>query len=191
MFSIRQFFISWILLMSICFVAHANESKLPADWDGVWKGMTVIDKATGTPEQVAMELHVSAIPGSNSKSWKILYGTGPQQTTRNYEIAPVANQPNHFIIDEKNGLFIDNQLIGNVLYSSFLVNGNLVSTRFELKKDQILVEITMFDSNDARKSKLNQLLNGKELEVSAYRMKIVQHGVLTRQQLDNKEKSKN
>jgi hypothetical protein len=150
---------------------------LPEQWNGIWKGITVNVNADGKREEIPMELKVLPVPNSSAKTWKILYGKNAGQTTRPYEIMPVSNEPNRFVVDEKNGLFIDNQLVGNVLYSQFTVTTNLVTTRFELKGDEIRVEMMMFDLRSPRQSKLS----GGNIEVSSYRFRLTQFGILRRE----------
>lgn len=153
------------------------DQRLPAEWNGIWKGLTVNVVANGKREEIPMELHVLPVAESNAKTWKILYGKDAAQTTRPYEIMPVSGEPNRFVVDEKNGLFIDNQLVGNVLYSQFMVTTNLVTTRFELKGEEIKVEMMMFDLRSPRQSKLT----GGNIEVASYRFRSTQFGVLRRE----------
>jgi hypothetical protein len=175
-----------ILLITAAATSAGSDTTLPAAWDGVWKGMTVIDSGTPKPQQVPMELHVAAVADSSVKTWKILYGAGDGQSTRNYEIAPVPNEPGRFLVDEKNGLLLDNYLLGNVLLSQFTVSGNFVSTRFELRGDIIEVEMTIYDAKTPRQSKLT----GAAIEVNSYRWKSTQHGTLTRSKPANDKNPK-
>lgn len=156
---------------------NSVEQGLPADWNGVWKGMTVNITSDGKREEIPMQLHVQPVPESNARTWKILYGKNAEQTTRPYEIMPVSGEPNRFVVDEKNGLFLDNQLVGNVLYSQFMVTTNLVTTRFEIKGDEIKVEMMMFDLRSPRQSKLT----GGNIEVASYRFRSTQFGILRRE----------
>lgn len=166
-----------ILLPVLLFVIPAAAQTLPAEWEGLWKGTTVRALATGEKEEIPTELHVQPLPGGgDARTWKIVYGG---QEARPYEISPVPGQPGRFVVDEKNGLLIDQQLVGNTLYALFLVTTNLVSARYEHLGDGIEVELTMFDAREPRKSKLT----GGEIEVSSYRVRSVQRGTLTRQML--------
>jgi hypothetical protein len=157
--------------------AKIGEQSLPEEWNGVWKGMTVNVTADGKREEIPMELRVAPAAGGNVKTWKILYGKNAEQTTRPYEIMPVSGEPNRFVVDEKNGLFIDNQLVGNKLYSQFMVTTNLVTTRFEIKGDEISVELMMFDLRSPRKTKLTS----GNVEVASYKFRSTQLGTLERE----------
>jgi hypothetical protein len=141
-----------------------SRQTLPDQWNGICKGMTVSITADGKRQEIAMERHVLPLENGSAKIWKILYGKDSDQTARPYEIMPVPNELNRFVVDEKNGLFLDNQLVGNVLYSQFMVTTNLVTTRSEIKDDEIKVEMIMFDLRSPRQSKLN----GGNIEVASY-----------------------
>jgi hypothetical protein len=155
----------------------ASNQGLPAEWSGIWKGNLTVVSSNGKKENLAMELHVGDV-SAGVKTWRILYGAGANQTVRPYVIMPVAGEANRFVVDEKNGLFIDNQLVGSLLFSQFKVTTNLVTTRFELAGNEIKVEMTMFDLNTPRQSKLT----GGNVEVASYRFRSVQSGVLRREQ---------
>src|SRR3954454_8233659 len=117
-----------------------KSTPLSAAWDGVWKGGCQLEGADGTkPQEVAMELHVGDLAGGK-KTWKIVYGTGDKRRPRPYELAPVEGKPGRFVIDEKNGLLIDYQLLGDRLYGAFTVDDSLVVARFERRGDGLHVE---------------------------------------------------
>lgn len=150
---------------------------LPAEWEGVWKGTTTVLSPSGHAEEVPMELHVApAAGGPGVRTWTIVYGPEGARLTRPYEIAPVAGEPGRFVVDEKNGLFVDNQLVGATLYSLFKVSTSYVATRFEHRADRIAVEMVLFDAVEPRQSRLT----GGQVEVASYRHKSIQSGVLHR-----------
>lgn len=158
--------------------AGAFQAGLPPSWDGVWKGATTLSWATGKVEAVAMELHVSPMPGGQSKVWKVIYAFGDRREVRDYEIRPAeGGGAGRLVIDEKNGFLIDNYLAGDTLYSRFTINGNLVTTRFELRGESVEVELTMFDVRSPRLTKLT----GGSFEVSSFSPKYVQRGTLRRE----------
>ncbi|HEV2862809.1 MAG TPA: hypothetical protein VGX48_17465 [Pyrinomonadaceae bacterium] len=149
---------------------------LPAEWEGVWKGTLTVAHADGKREELPMELHVGPAGAGGARGWKILYTEPGGQTTRPYEIAPAEAEPGRFVVDEKNGLFLDNQLVGRVLYSQFLVTTNVVTTRFEVQGETIAVQMSMFDVRTPRQSRLT----GGDIAVFSYKFRSEQYGVLRR-----------
>ncbi|HEX7316976.1 MAG TPA: hypothetical protein VF297_23945 [Pyrinomonadaceae bacterium] len=167
------------LLLFCCSVtATARQAGLPSSWDGVWKGATTLNWASGKVEAAAMELHVSPVAAGPARNWKVVYVFADRREVREYEIKP-AEVPGagRLVIDEKNGFLIDNYLSGETLYSRFTINGNLVTTRFELRGDRIEVELTMFDVSKPRVTKLT----GGNFEVASFSPKYVQRGTLRRE----------
>jgi hypothetical protein len=164
------------LLLCCTHQAAARQAGLPPSWDGVWKGVTRLVWASGKVEEAAMELHVSPVAGGPSKVWKVVYVFADRREVRDYEIRP-AEGAGRLVIDEKNGFLIDNYLSGETLYSRFTINGNLVTTRFELRGDALDVELTMFDVSKPRVTRLT----GGNFEVSSFSPKYVQRGTLRRE----------
>lgn len=166
------------VLLTCPLAAGAFRPGLPPSWDGVWKGQTTLTWASGKAEAVAMELHVGPVPGGASKSWKVVYVFADRREVRDYEIGPAGGGgAGRLVIDEKNGFLIDNYLAGETLYSRFTINGNLVTTRFELRGEQLDVELTMFDASKPRVTKLT----GGNFEVASFGPKYVQRGTLRRE----------
>jgi hypothetical protein len=164
------------LLLHCTAPAGAQQAGLPASWDGVWKGRTTLVWASGKAEPAAMELHVGPLPGGRAKRWKVVYEFADRREVRDYEIGP-GEGAGRLVIDEKNGFLIDNYLAGDALYSRFTINGNLVTTRFELRGDALEVELTMFDAASPRRTKLT----GGKFEVASFGPKYVQRGTLRRE----------
>jgi len=167
-----------ITIVLLLFVSpmKAGQMGLPAAWDGVWRGTTTLFWAMGKVETAAMELHVSPLTDGKAKTWQVSYEFSDRREARAYEIRP-ADGAGRFIIDEKNGFLIDNYLSGNTLYSQFTINGNLVTTRFELQGKTMAVELTMFDARNPRRTKLT----GGNFEVASFSPKYIQRGILRRE----------
>lgn len=165
---------------------------LPAEWEGVWKGTLLVAHADGSREELPMELHVGPPSGGGARGWKILYAEPGGQTARPYEIAPAADEPGRFAVGEKNGPSVDNYLVGRVLHSQFLVKNSIFTARFELRGDEMAVEMSMFDASSPRQSRatgeevavfshrFRPTRAGRDIAVFSYKFGSIQQGVLRR-----------
>lgn len=168
------------LIFALFFVFHSSaysQTELPEAWNGSWKGMTNLVWESGKIEPAEVQVQISSKPDSKIKLWKLVYKFPDRTETRDYELKPADDNSNHFILDEKNGFLIDTYLSNKVLYNQFTINGNLITTRFELQDKMILIELTMFDIRNPRLTKLT----GGQFEVSSFTLKYTQKGSLTRQ----------
>jgi hypothetical protein len=173
------------LLLCCSLPAAARQAGLPPAWDGVWKGTTTLNWASGKAEEAGMELRVSPAAGGASKTWEVVYVFADRREVRDYEIRPAeGGGAGRLVIDEKNGFLIENYLAGETLYSRFTINGNLVTTRFELRGDRMDVELTMFDVSKPRVTRLT----GGNFEVASFSPKYVQRGTLIREPPARKDK---
>lgn len=172
--TILKILILLIFIIFSVFQVNAQNTDLPDSWNGIWKGETKIEFANGKTENVGVELEIKPFENNPGKQWKITYVFSDRKEVRNYEIKTSGKSANHFVIDEKNGFLIDNFLIGNTLLSQFLINGNIVTTRFSLENKKISIELIMFDSKNVRNTKLT---DGK-FEIFSYQIKYVQRGIL-------------
>lgn len=139
----RKLHLIKIFFMLLVIATRAGESTpppLPATWDGVWRGDIEVLAGGATQHRATMELRVQPVAGSDAKTWTLTYSG---QSPRKYEIRPTA-AAGRFIMDEKNGVLIEEQLIGDTLHSAFQVGDVLLTSRFEKRGNELAVEITTF-----------------------------------------------
>ena len=184
----KLFYISILLLLSwqcsrqlaqIPKTVAPVKTKFPEDWEGHWLGNLEIYNTKGKQQTVAMELEILKIDTSKTRyTCALIYGEDKIKGRRPYEmiISDAAN--GHFINDEKNTILMDEYLIGDVLYCSFAVEGNYLTSRFEKIGDAIQYEITVADVKPINVTG-NQVVAGDTIPaVSSYKMKSVQKAFL-------------
>lgn len=118
--------------------------ELLTGWYGSWGGEARLLGPASDGRPFAMELHVQPISDRDAVTWTIVYGEGVGRQVRAYELVASPKQPGRFVMDEKNGILIDCQLIGDVLYSQFQVAETLLHSRFARVNGRIEVEIASF-----------------------------------------------
>lgn len=126
-----------IFLIAIIFspFSKAQTTDFPKSWEGDWRGEVSIFSAKAT-HQVPMSLVIQPID-SVSWSWTLHY-EAPNQSPRKYELI---QDKLGWKIDEKNGVILPQQFIGNRLASSFSVEGSLLICYYWLENDVLNMEI--------------------------------------------------
>lgn len=107
----------------------------PESWEGRWKGVVNIFSANGS-QNVPLSLSIQPIDSARW-SWTLHY-EGANQIPRQYELIQDASG---WKIDEKNGVVLPQQFLGNRMTSSFAVGGTLLIAAYWLEKDALHMEI--------------------------------------------------
>lgn len=113
----------------------AQTSGFPKSWEGNWKGEVTILSANGD-QKVPMSLIIQPID-SVCWSW-ILHYEAPNQSPRKYELV---QDKSTWKIDEKNGIVLPQQFLGNRMASSFSVGGSLLICYYWLQDNVLNMEI--------------------------------------------------
>jgi hypothetical protein len=150
----------------------AAEPPLPDVWNAVWSGEIKVIADGEIRHASTMELRVASIAGRPAKTWSIHYSGQP---SRNYEITPATGGKGRFIVDEKNGLLLDEQLVGDTLYSAFSVGNVLLNSRFERRGDEMHVEIATYELASTNAATVSNA------QATAYPFRSIQVGILRRQ----------
>lgn len=130
----KQLFILFILL-SFSPLLMAQTTDFPKSWEGKWKGEVNIYSANGN-HTVPMSLAIQPIDSARW-SWTLHY-EAPNQSPRSYELI---KDTSGWKIDEKNGIILPQQFLGNRMVSSFSVAGSLITCYYWLEKDVLNMEI--------------------------------------------------
>jgi hypothetical protein len=169
-------------------------ASLPDGWIGTWQGDVQVvvpgDQVTG-----AFTMTLEITPAADQPAgglpvytWSITYQQGDQQQRRDYLLrlatdAAGAVVPGHFVLDQKNGILVDQFLVGRMMQGHFIVNSGgllqILHARYELVADEagnpaMEMEIATYDGNESRRSTVEQ--GG----VESRRLVRVQKGVLER-----------
>jgi hypothetical protein len=159
-------------VISTAATVKTQASPLPDAWNGVWRGQVKVSVDGETRHEVNLDLTIAKIPERTAKTWTMQY-TG--QPPRNYELAPAETGRGLFILDEKNGTLIEEQLIGETLYAIFSVDNVLLTSRFELRGRELHLEIATYD-HSVKRTKTNAAS-----QAVVYPFRSIQSGILRRQ----------
>lgn len=162
-----------IFFFFVAFLQVSAQSQEPLkQWLGIWKGMLEIHTSEGKKQTIPMELHILATDTAGRYSWKIIYDKSP----RNYTLIAKDVSKGLYVIDENNGIILENRLFSNTFFSCFEVMDNLLSCTYRLEKNRLVFEI--FSINKKKSQKTGNLPEKEIPEVIDYPSQVMQRAIL-------------
>lgn len=154
------------------------QNKFPEDFTGKWKGKLHWHRNGAEPQEVNMELYI--LPSKDSAgqySWQLIYGTADTDN-RPYILKPVDSAKGHWVIDEVNGIVLDQFWLANRFTGSFTVGTSTIVNSYYLQDGNLIVEFIAYSAKPSAKT-------GKGSEdspfVDSYTIKSFQRAVLVKQ----------
>ena len=129
------FLLIFLLTVSLGYSQNTNFS-FPEDAVGQYSGTLLIDSPRGTQE-IPMEFHLIKTDSLHRFEYKLIYAGQP----RNYTLIIKDKEKGICEVDENNGIILPSRFSENTLFSFFEVQNNLLSSRFEFRKDELVFEI--------------------------------------------------
>lgn len=164
-------------VLFVCLTVSAQQNnKFPQNFIGNWKG-TLQWIVAGRPSQVfTMQLRIQPADTIGQYSWQIIYGDD-NKDNRPYILKPVDTAKGYWVVDERNGIVLDNYVFGNCLQGAFNVHENTIVDNYCVEDDSMQVEFFNIKLDDKKQS-------GKSTDevpqVDSYRLSGYQKGVLKR-----------
>lgn len=162
------------LIIFVCvFVAQLTwaQENFITQLEGTWTGdLEIYAQGKPTAEQPKVTFTVAPL-NKDSWTWRTDYDSKKFGVmTKDYVLKTKDAGTGHYILDEKNGSFIDYQLSGNKMHCMFEINDFVLAGTYELTRGQLIFEIY-----SSPKSK-------DTTEVVSHRVRNVQRVVLSRKQ---------
>lgn len=172
---ILLFSILFLFFLAGCAVSQAPE--FPLSWVGNWKGELQWYR-TGKPEpqKVNMELRIQPGDSSGHYTWGIIYGSASADN-RPYILKPKDSTAGHWVIDERNGIVLDQFWVGNTFSGAFTVQKNTIVNSYRMDNDQLIIE---FYSISAQPLTVTGNNTEDSPRVDSYRVGSYQKAILTR-----------
>ncbi len=138
-----RYLIFTLLLFGLSFVYAQNE--FPDQWLGTWKGeLSWYTPGAKTPQKVAMEIRISPVRDSVDQfHWEMVYA-GNYDAVRAYVLQSVDKSKGKWMIDEKNGILLEQFLYGDHLTGVFSIEGSTIVNSYRVEQDIMIVEFTSF-----------------------------------------------
>ncbi|MGE3726459.1 MAG: hypothetical protein AB7I41_12955 [Candidatus Sericytochromatia bacterium] len=128
--------------------------RFPEDWKGFWQGSCTNTGPGGQQTYAPVQMNLTILPQkSNHWQWKIEYISNEKQV-RDYLLKPVDASQGHWLIDENNGILLDNFSIhGGLILEAFSVGKTLIHGRHQRLEGNLLkVELSSYHLQGDRKS---------------------------------------
>jgi len=166
----------WILLSFFLFLLNAVQAQtFPQQFVGNWKGEIAWYKpGSKQPQMVAAQLRVQPTDTIGQYTWQIIYGEA-ENDNRPYILKPADTAKGHWVIDERNGIVLDQYWLGNKFSGAFHIDPVTIVNSYWIEGNQLQIEFQTIATKSANKT-------GRGTEdapsVDSYRISGYQRGVL-------------
>ena len=144
-------FLLWGLVLG-CAVHAQSTTEFPPKWLGHWEGkLSWYAGNAKTPKKVVMQLKIQAADTLGQYTWQLIYGD-QSEDNRPYILKPVDAGKGHWAIDERNGIVLDQFLVGDLFAGAFTVQNSTIVNNYRLEKDHLIVEFYGLSAKPIRQS---------------------------------------
>lgn len=152
----------------------------PYSWLGLWEGNLEIYNAKGLSQTLPMQLDLAETDTVGVFKWNIIYGTDREKGLRPYLLRTLDASKGLYQNDEVNTIKMEAYYLGGKLFSTFSVQGNLLTSIQEKKGDNMYWEI-IFGKDTPVSTTGNQVVKGDTIPtVKTMPVLINQRAVLKR-----------
>ena len=149
--------------------------SFPKDFLGHWQGELEWFQ-TGKTQKIKMQLIIDTTNTPGQYSWQIIYGEKVEDN-RPYILRPVDTALGHWVIDERDGILLDQYWIGKRFTGAFTVQNSTIVDSYWIEGKNLNVEFYSISSTPV------QTTGGTSEDVPAvdsYMVKSYQRGMLRR-----------
>jgi hypothetical protein len=140
-------------LLAFCFIVNDSraqtDTSFPNSFIGNWKGTVQWNRQGKPAQQFTMQLKVKPTDTAGTYTWQIIYGD-KEQDSRGYLLKAADTAKMHWVIDERNGIILDNYIYANCIHGAFTVKGNTIIHNFCREDNKINVEFMTVVLGDKR-----------------------------------------
>ena len=142
-----------------CISGKAQSGDFPDSWLGNWKGeLQWFRTGTKEPQKVNMELRIHRGDSAGNYSWHLIYGSAAEDS-RPYLLKAKDPAKSHWVIDERNGIVLDQFWVGHKFCGAFTVQNSTIMNSYWMENDKLIVEFYSIGANphdDDRKGNRRQ-----------------------------------
>ncbi len=173
----RSFFFL-LLFMFFFLFGYSQEHNFPQSWVGNWKGELYWYKGNMTaPKKVDMELRIKPADSADRYTWQLIYGS-ESKDNRPYTLLAKDTVKGHWVIDEHNGIVLDQFWVAGKLCGAFTVGNATIMNTYRKENDKIKVE---FYTISAKPIAVTGKGTDDSPSVDSYKVTAFQEAVLIKQ----------
>lgn len=166
-----------LLFFSSPLFMQAQKSTFPQSWEGNWKGtLQWFQTGNDSARKVNMEIRISKADSANTWTWQIIYGS-ESEDNRPYKLIKKDTAGIHWVIDENNGIVLDQYWVANKFCGAFTVMNSTIFNNYQMENGKLVVE---FYSISAKPVATTGKGNEEAPFVDSYGVKSYQKAVLSR-----------
>lgn len=141
------------LLFLIFFIpVLATAQEFPKLFIGHWEGELLwFQTGKKAPQKVKMQLIIRSADTAGQYSWQLIYGD-QNEDNRPYLLKPVDTSKGHWIIDERNGIVLDQYWVGNRFTSAFTVQNSTILDSYWIENGKLVAEFYSISAKPVRTS---------------------------------------
>ncbi len=118
----------------------AQQNDFPSKWEGEWQGtLQWFKTGSDTAINVEMKLNIQKGDSADSWNWQLIYGQN-NADNRPYKLIQKDKQGTHWVIDERNGIVLDQYWVGDKLCGAFTVMNSTIINNYRMEEGHIIVE---------------------------------------------------
>jgi hypothetical protein len=168
---------SFLILLQFPLLCFSQQNNFPKGWVGNWKGeLQWFSGNTSEPKKVNMELHIQPTDSGDNFTWQIIYGKASVDN-RPYLLMPKDTAKGHWVIDENNGIVLDQYWVAGKLSGAFSVQNSTIINNYWMEQGKLYVE---FYNISVKPVSTTGKGTDESPSVNSYQIKSYQKAVLQR-----------
>jgi hypothetical protein len=118
----------------------AQTGSFPRNWSGDWVGeVNWYKTGEAIPSKVSMQLNIHPTFKADTWTWQIIFGADTADN-RPYKLIAKDSTGIHWVIDENNGIILDQYWVANRLCGAFTVGSATIVNNYWIEGDNLVVE---------------------------------------------------
>jgi hypothetical protein len=133
-----KYFAFFFVLVTLSTAAKAQ--AFPEAFMGRWKGeITWYQQGKAAPQKIPAQLRVLPADSAGHFTWQIIYGA-EEKDNRPYILKPVDTAKGHWVIDERNGIVLDQYWIGGRFSGAFRLEAVTIVNSYWIEGEELMIE---------------------------------------------------